>query len=106
MAHLVGWTLASWLAITSLVHVTVYLLSATLPLHMIALGGSTTQVGLLFAVSAGFSMLLRPLVGGWVDRHGFRAVMLPGAAPGLAWFLLVEWRAIRRSVLPRPAAGV
>jgi MFS family permease len=80
VAHLVGWTLASCLAITSLLHVAVYMLSATLPLHMIALGGSTTQVGLLFAVSAGFSMLLRPLVGGWVDRYGFRAVMLPGAA--------------------------
>jgi MFS family permease len=79
VARLVGWTLASCLAITSLVHVTVYLLSATLPLHMIALGGSTTQVGLLFSMSAGFSMLLRPLVGGWVDRYGFRAVMLPGA---------------------------
>lgn len=80
VARLVTRTLASCLAITSFVHVTVYMLSATLPLHMVALGGSKTQIGLLFAVSAGFSMLLRPLVGGWVDRYGFRPVMLPGAA--------------------------
>ena len=79
MARLVTRTLAACLAITSCIHVLVYLLSATLPLHMVALGGSKTQVGLLFSVSAGVSMMLRPLVGGWVDRHGFRAVMLPGA---------------------------
>jgi MFS family permease len=80
VARLVTRTLAACLAITSGIHVLVYLLSATLPLHVIALGGSKTQVGLLFAVSAGVSMLLRPVVGGWVDRYGFRPVMLPGAA--------------------------
>jgi len=84
VARLVTRTLAACLAITSCIHILVYMLSATLPLHMVALGGSKTQVGLLFAVSAGFSMLLRPLVGGWVDRHGFRPVMLPGAAVLLA----------------------
>jgi MFS family permease len=84
VARLVTRTLAACLAITSCIHVLVYLLSATLPLHMVTLGGSKTQVGLLFAVSAGVSMLLRPLVGGWVDRHGFRPVMLPGALVLLA----------------------
>jgi MFS family permease len=84
VARLVTRTLAACLAITSCIHILVYMLSATLPLHMVALGGSKTQVGLLFGVSAGFSMLLRPLVGGWVDRYGFRPVMLPGAAVLLA----------------------
>jgi MFS family permease len=80
VARLITRTLAACLAITSGIHVLVYLLSATLPLHLVALGGSKTQVGLLFSVSAGISMVLRPLVGGWVDRYGFRPVMLPGAA--------------------------
>jgi MFS family permease len=78
-ARLVTPTLAVSLAITAGAHVAVYLLNATLPLHLVALGGSKTEVGLLFSMSGMVSMLLRPLVGGWIDRHGFRPVMLPGA---------------------------
>ena len=91
MSRLLTRTLAACLAITSLVHVLVYLLSATLPLYMVAQGGSNTQVGLLFAVSAGVSMVLRPLVGGWVDRYGFRPVMLPGAVVLVATLLVLPW---------------
>jgi MFS family permease len=76
------------LAISGGVHVVVYLLNATLPLHVVGLGGSKTQVGLLFAVSTAVSMVLRPLVGGWVDRFGARRVMLPGVAVLLATLLL------------------
>jgi MFS family permease len=78
-ARLVTPTLAACLGITAGAHIAVYLLNATLPLHLVALGGSKTQVGLLFSVSGVVSMLLRPLVGGWIDRYGFRPVMLPGA---------------------------
>jgi MFS family permease len=67
-------------AITALVHVVTYLLNTQLPLHVVALGGSHAQIGWLFAVTTGFAMLLRPQVGGWADRYGARAVMLPGAA--------------------------
>src|SRR5207237_984524 len=38
------------------------------------------QIGWLFAVTTGVAMVLRPQVGGWTDRYGARAVMLPGAA--------------------------
>jgi len=72
-------TLAACLGITAGVHIALYMLNTTLPLHVVALGGSKTQVGLLFSVGAVVSMLLRPLVGGWIDRYGFRRVMLPGA---------------------------
>lgn len=72
-------TLAACLGITAGVHIAVYMLNTTLPLHVVALGGSKTQVGLLFSVAAVVSMLLRPLVGGWIDRYGFRPVMVPGA---------------------------
>lgn len=67
----------------------VYLLNATLPLHLVDIGGSKTEVGLLFAVATTVSMVLRPLVGGWVDRFGGRAVMVPGAAVLLATLLLM-----------------
>ena len=73
-------TIAACLAISGGVHVVIYLLNATLPLHVVGLGGSKTQVGLLFATSTTVSMFLRPLVGGWVDRFGARRVMLPGVA--------------------------
>ena len=65
--------------ITLLVHVVTYLLTTQLPLQIVALGGSHAQVGWLFAVTTGVAMVLRPQVGGWADRYGARAVMLPGA---------------------------
>jgi MFS family permease len=69
----------SAVGLTFLLHVVTYLLNTQLPLHVVGLGGSHAQIGWLFAVSTGVAMLLRPQVGGWVDRHGARAVMLPGA---------------------------
>ena len=89
MAPLLTPTVAACLAISAGVHVLVYLLNATLPLHLVALGGSKMQVGLLFATATTVSMVLRPLVGGWVDRFGVRPVMLPGAAVLLATLLLL-----------------
>ena len=70
--------LVTCLAVTSAVHAAVYVVNAVLPLHLVALGGSKTQVGLLFSVATVVSMFLRPLVGGWNDRFGFRAVVIPG----------------------------
>jgi MFS family permease len=54
------------------------------------LGGSRTQVGLLFSVMTVVSMFLRPVVGGWVDRFGVRAVMLPGVAALAATSLALQ----------------
>lgn len=88
MAALVTPAVASCLAISGGVHVLVYLLNATLPLHLVQIGGSKTQVGLLFATATTVSMVVRPLVGGWVDRLGVRPVMLPGVAVLLATLLL------------------
>ena len=88
-AGLITRPIAASLAISGGVHVVVYLLNATLPLHMVALGGSKTQVGLLFAVSTTVSMILRPLVGAWVDRFGARRVMLPGGMVLIATLLLL-----------------
>ncbi len=72
-------TLLLCVAITWLIHVVTYLLNTQLPLQIVALGGSHGQIGWLFAVNTGIAMVLRPQVGGWVDRYGARALMLAGA---------------------------
>src|SRR5437870_5112418 len=72
-------TVSLCVAITWLVHVVTYLLNTQLPLQIVALGGTHGQIGWLFAANTGVAMVLRPQVGGWVDRYGARALMLAGA---------------------------
>jgi MFS family permease len=72
-------TILLCVGITWLVHIVTYLLSTQLPLQIVALGGSYGQIGWLFAVNTGIAMVLRPQVGGWVDRYGARKLMLTGA---------------------------
>jgi MFS family permease len=66
-------------ATTAAFHLAMFLLNALLPLHVTAMGGTKTQVGLLFSVTTLVGMVLRPAVGGWADRHGARRVIVPGA---------------------------
>lgn len=66
------------LTITIAIHVAAYMLNAVLPFHATALGATSSQVGLLFSATAGVAMFLRPVVGGWVDRFGAQAVLVPG----------------------------
>src|SRR3989440_943747 len=67
-------------ATTAAVHVASIVLNTLLPFHVVDLGGTKTQVGLLFSVMTIVSMFLRPTVGGWVDRFGARPVIVPGIA--------------------------
>src|SRR5919197_6001859 len=73
-------TLVACYAITATVHVASIVLNTLLPLHVADLGGTKTQVGLLFSVMTIVSMFLRPTVGSWVDRFGARPVITPGIA--------------------------
>ena len=66
-------------ALTFVLHVATYLLNTQLPLHLMTLGGSHAQIGWLFGVTTLVGLVLRPQVGGWTDRYGARAVMMPGA---------------------------
>jgi MFS family permease len=81
--------------ITASLHLATVLLNTLLPLHVTALGATKTQVGLLFSVSTLVGMVLRPAVGGWVDRHGARRVIAPGAL-----LLLATSLALRSAVTP------
>jgi MFS family permease len=67
-------------AVTVALHVSSIGLSTLLPFQMVALGGTATQVGLLFSVMTVVSMVFRPTIGSWVDQFGARRVMAPGIA--------------------------
>src|ERR1051326_610801 len=73
-------TLLACYAISFVVHVGSVTLTTLLPFHVLDLGGSKTQVGLLFSVSAIVAMGLRPTVGSFVDQLGARRVIGPGVA--------------------------
>jgi len=73
-------TLLTCYALSAALHLATISLSTLLPLHVVELGGTKTQVGLLFSVMTVVSMVVRPSVGGWIDRYGARPVILPGAA--------------------------
>src|SRR5437867_1109884 len=73
-------TLLACYAMSGVIHLASISLNTLLPFHVVALGGSRTQVGLLFSATTVVSMALRPAVGGWIDRFGARWVILPGIA--------------------------
>jgi MFS family permease len=82
---------ATCFGISALMHAVAYLLNALLPLHVAALGGSKTQIGMLFSTATAVSMLMRPLVGGWNDRYGFRPVVMPGVLVLVVTTVLLHW---------------
>jgi MFS family permease len=70
-----------WVILATFFHfASLYGLLATLPLYVLALGGSATQVALIVGVFSATSLLTRPLFGGWIDRFGRRRFMVIGAA--------------------------
>lgn len=73
-------TLLACCAITAAIHLASIALNTLLPFHMTAIGGSKTQIGLLFSVMTAVSMVLRPAVGGWIDRAGASPVIFAGIA--------------------------
>jgi MFS family permease len=73
-------SLATAVGISVASHLAVYGLTPVLSLHLVALGGTSTQVGVLFSVFSLVAVALRPLAGAWIDRQGVRRALLPGAA--------------------------
>ena len=72
--------LATAVGISAAAHFALYVLTPVLSLHVVALGGTSAQVGLLFAVFSLVAVVLRPAAGAWIDRQGVRRALLPGAA--------------------------
>jgi MFS family permease len=55
-----------------------FMLQPALPLYIAQLGGTPFTVGLVLASFAVTSVIVRPLMGHWADRHGEAKVMLYG----------------------------
>ena len=72
--------LATAVGISVAAHLAVYALTPILSLHLIAIGGTAAQVGLLFSVFSLVAVVLRPLAGAWIDRQGVLQALIPGAA--------------------------
>jgi MFS family permease len=86
-------------AITLAVHVGSIALSTLLPFRVVEVGGTGTQVGLLFSVMTVVSMVLRPTIGGWVDRLGARRVLIPGVAALALTSLALQLAATPRTLI-------
>lgn len=67
-----------------------YLLLATLPLYVIAIGGSVSDAGIVLACFTMSAVILRPLIGRLSDRRAKKAIMLAGAVILAASSLLYE----------------
>lgn len=86
-------------AMTTAIHVASAIWSTLLPFHLVDLGGSRTQIGLLFSVMTVVSMVLRPAVGGWIDRVGTRPVIVPGLTILAATALALHFAPTPRAVI-------
>ena len=75
-------SLATAVGISMASHLAVYGLTPVLSLHLVALGGTSTQVGLLFSVFSLVAVVLRPMAGAWIDQQGVQRALSPGP---LSW---------------------
>jgi MFS family permease len=87
------------LVISVAAHLAVYGLTPVLSLHLVALGASSTQVGLIFSVFSLVAVVLRPVAGAWIDRRGIRRALFAGA-------LLVVLSSVGFQALTAPSALV
>ena len=67
-----------------------YLLLATLPLYVVAIGGTVADAGIVLACFTLSAVIVRPLVGRLSDRRAKKAIMLVGAVMLAASSLLYE----------------
>jgi MFS family permease len=67
-----------------------YLLLATMPLYVVAIGGSVSDAGIVLACFTLTAVIVRPLVGRLSDRRSKKVIMLAGAVILAASSLLYE----------------
>jgi MFS family permease len=67
-----------------------YLLLATLPLYVVAIGGTVADAGVVLACFTLSAVIVRPLIGRLADRRAKKAIMLVGAVMLAASSLLYE----------------
>jgi len=67
-----------------------YLLLATLPLYVVAIGGTVSDAGVVLACFTLSAVIVRPLVGRLSDRRAKKGIMLAGAVMLAVSSLLYE----------------
>lgn len=72
------------LAATFFFFCSLYVFTPILPVYVIQLGGSRFEASLVIATLTGCSLVLRPIVGAAIDRHGARPFLRVGASIFLA----------------------
>ncbi|MCX9012124.1 MAG: MFS transporter [Candidatus Methanoperedens sp.] len=68
-----------------------YFLLVTLPIYVLQLGGSESEVGLIIGVFTISAVLLRPLMGREVDRRGRKNILVAGTLVFLMSMLLYNY---------------
>ncbi|GAA0363931.1 MFS transporter [Bacillus horti] len=68
-----------------------YLLLPTLPLYIIEMGGNESQVGLAAGLFTLAAVVLRPIVGGLLDRYGRRSFIIWGLLFFTLSMYLYDW---------------
>lgn len=86
-------------ALSAVIHLASVSLSTLLPFHVVALGGSRTQVGLVFSMTTVVSMVIRPAVGDWIDGLGARRVIVPGVLALAATSLALQFAGTPEGVI-------
>lgn len=73
------------------------LLLPVVPLYLLDIGGTESQVGLLFGITAGSALLLRPLTGWIADRYGRKPLFLVG---NIGFLISMALYPLARSLFP------
>lgn len=68
-----------------------YLLMPTLPMFIKQLGGSESQVGFIIGVFTISAVIVRPIVGGLMDRYGRRIFIISGSIFFAITMYLYDW---------------
>lgn len=68
-----------------------YFLLVTLPIYILQLGGSESEIGLIIGVFTISAVLLRPFIGRELDRHGRKIILVGGSLVFLLSTLLYNY---------------
>ena len=95
------------LAVNVLLYTAFQMLTPTLPLYVLSLGGGTAAAGLMIGLFTGAAVLIRPFAGWALDAYGRRLLLLLGLAAFLLASAAYGWVAtVALLLVLRPIHGL
>ena len=95
------------LAVNVLLYTAFQMLTPTLPLYVLSLGGGTAAAGLMIGLFTGAAVLIRPFAGWALDAYGRRLLLLLGLAAFLLASAAYGWFAtVALLIVLRPLHGL